>query len=70
MEGGFNSKLSTVEPLYKEQVGCLVVLFLEVMNVLSLWEVEILGPTCPLFRGCPLFGWFTVCALDHPIELD
>ena len=32
-----------------------VVLFSEVTNVLSLWEVEISGQLVPLFRGCPLF---------------
>ena len=30
-----------------------VVLFSEVTNVLSLWEVGFM--TCPLFRGCLLF---------------
>ena len=31
--------------------GTKVVLFLEVTNVLSLWEGD---QGCPLFRGCPL----------------
>ena len=35
-----------------------VVLFSEVTNALSLWEVEI--TTCPLFRGCPFFRVSTV----------
>ena len=38
-----------------------IVLFSEVTNVLSLWEVVILGiATCPLFRGFPLFGGSTI----------
>ena len=37
-----------------------VVLFSEVINVLSLWESGNFGATCPLFRGCHLFRVSTI----------
>ena len=64
-----SDKIHVVKPLYKGQVGDgsfvpwrEVVLFLEVTNVLSLWEVKIFG------RGCPLFGVSLYCTfLAEPV---
>ena len=48
-------------------MGRLSSLFLEVTNVLSLWEVRM---TCPLFRGCPLFRVSTIRGSRCHTHLD